>query len=293
MRSHLSVFSLFSLFLTSLLLSSCQQDEVGVPAAGPKINVRSHDCNLVCIPSDESVLYPDADSLVQIVGNPVNGNYRRVDFFAYNSLTAFAVEWTYSATAMGNKIVQVTLNSGPAAGGPYQSDPGPDPISDIYLFVLSAGWSACDTINFTIAIIDEDGNVDASGDFNYVLVGECTACDSTFTSTLTCGEGDSCENTLTVTFETGGYSGPVVIQGGLTAKTTICTAEATGGLTLNPDHPSTNSKANVTRWEGDVEACTTYTVTITFSGGDGVGDWSAKDGDGNLLGWYDELECPE
>ena len=292
MRSHLSFLSLFSLLITTLLMSSCQKDEIGIPASGSQINVRSHDCTLVCIPTDESQLFPDQDSLVQIVGNPENGNYRRVDFFAYNSLSVFAVEWEYSATANGNKIVQVALTGGPAVGGPYQSDLGPNPASDTYLFVLLDDWNACDTIQFTITIMDEDGNIDASSDYNYVLVGECTDCESAFTSTLTCGDGDECENTLVVTFETGDYAGPVVIQGGLTAKTTICEASATGGLTLNTNHPSTNSKANVTRWEGEVEECTTYTITITFTGGDGVGDWSAKDPDGNLLGWYDELECP-
>lgn len=49
----------------------------------------------------------------------------------------------------------------------------------------------------------------------------------------------------------------------------------------NETHQSVqNSNSNVTRWKGDVEACEVVTITIVYSGGNGIGDLTAKRGEG-------------
>lgn len=114
---------------------------------------------------------------------------------------------------------------------------------------------------------------------------DCSECTNELTADLTCGE----VNTLLVTF-TAEEAGPVVIQGGLTNGTTI-TSKESNVLTANDNHPSVvNSNANVTRWEGDVDACEEVTITIAFEGGNGIGDWTAKRG-GELLGETEDQEC--
>lgn len=113
----------------------------------------------------------------------------------------------------------------------------------------------------------------------------CVACENSLVTDLNCGE----TNTLTATF-TAEEAGPIVIQGGLTNGTTISSATAVG-LTRNTTHPGVqNSNSNVTRWEGVVDACEEVSVTITFIGGNGIGDWSAKRGD-DVLGWTEEQTC--
>ncbi len=113
----------------------------------------------------------------------------------------------------------------------------------------------------------------------------CDTCENSLEAVLLCGE----VNTLTVTF-TAEEAGPIVVQGGLTNGTTILSATSIG-LTRNLTHASIeNSNSNVTRWEGDVEECKEVSVTITFSGGNGIGDWSAKRGE-EVLGETEEQAC--
>lgn len=86
---------------------------------------------------------------------------------------------------------------------------------------------------------------------------EQCSCENTFSAVLTCGD----PKTLVVTF-TSKDAGPIVIQGGLTNGTTIVDATCSNGtLTRNLTHPSVlNSEANVTRWEGNMEAFTPLLV---------------------------------
>lgn len=114
---------------------------------------------------------------------------------------------------------------------------------------------------------------------------DCNPCENLLVAELTCGD----LNVLTVTF-TAEKAGPIVIQGGLTNGTEIENATSED-LTRNTTNGGVvNSNANVTRWEGDVEACEEVTITIEFKGGDGVGDWTAERGD-DVLGETEEEEC--
>ena len=135
--------------------------------------------------------------------------------------------------------------------------------------------------NLFRTVIAGDGQNDAGSFFGV----NCNTCDNSLEVDLVCGE----PNTLTVTF-TAVEAGPIVIQGGLTNGTTISNASS-NVLTRNLTHNSVqNSNANVTRWEGDVDACEVVTITIEFTGGNGIGDWSAKRGE-EVLGSTAELEC--
>jgi hypothetical protein len=118
---------------------------------------------------------------------------------------------------------------------------------------------------------------------------DCNSCENLLVADLVCGD----VNTLTLTF-TAEEAGPIVIQGGLTNGTTINSASS-NVLEKNTSHPGQgNSNANVTRWEGDIEACEVVKITIEFIGGEGVGDWTAKRGvDDNevTLGETEDIKC--
>ncbi len=112
---------------------------------------------------------------------------------------------------------------------------------------------------------------------------DCNTCEDSLEVDLECGE----TNTATFTF-TAEEAGSIVIQGGLTSGTTI-TSSGSNVLT-RVDHQSAGGPSNVTRWEGVVEACDEVTVTISFTGGNGIGDWSAKRGE-EVLGSSEAQEC--
>lgn len=113
---------------------------------------------------------------------------------------------------------------------------------------------------------------------------DCNTCENSLVADL------SCASTKTATFTfTAVEAGAIVIQGGLTNGTTILEASS-NVLLRNSTHQSVqNSNANVTRWEGDVDACEVVTINIEYSGGNGIGDWSAKRGE-EVLGATDALE---
>lgn len=121
-----------------------------------------------------------------------------------------------------------------------------------------------------------------------------SACTNELTASVSCSN-DECNRSATFSF-TAEEDGPIVIQGGLTRFTTICTASASEGLTQNTTHPGVqNSNSNVTRWEGNVIACETYTVTITWTSANDdeeiTGEWTAQRND-VVLASIAPLTCP-
>lgn len=121
-----------------------------------------------------------------------------------------------------------------------------------------------------------------------VVVEDCNECENELTADLVC-EDENGNKVLTITFFAE-EAGPIVIQGGLSAGTIILSAVSNLEELKMVSHQSAGGPSNVTRWEGDVEACQEVTITITFSGGDGVDDWSAKRGD-DTLGETEEISC--
>jgi len=135
-----------------------------------------------------------------------------------------------------------------------------------------------------------------------VTVAAC-GCDDDLEASVSCAtttdaEGCVSNRHVTFTYTAGADVDEIVIQGGLTHFTSICSKTATGGLVENTTHPSVlNSNANVTRWEASgVEECDVFTVTINWFSTNGdadiTGQWTVKDGDGNTLASIDPLQCP-
>ena len=130
---------------------------------------------------------------------------------------------------------------------------------------------------------------------------ESCGCDDELEAVVSCeSDGLLCNSNrhVTFTYTAGGDYDAIVIQGGLTHFTSVCSKSSTGGLVENTTHPSvTNSNANVTRWEtSDVEECDVFTVTINWNSTNGdpliTGQWTVKDGDGNTLASIAPLTCP-
>lgn len=120
-----------------------------------------------------------------------------------------------------------------------------------------------------------------------IIVDSCTECTNELTAELTC----DATKVLNITF-TAEEAGPIVIQGGLTNDTEIQSKQSSI-LTENTTHSSVrNSNANVTRWEGEVEACQEVNILIEFKYGNGIGDWSAKRGE-EVLGTTLEQSCED
>jgi hypothetical protein len=132
-------------------------------------------------------------------------------------------------------------------------------------------------------------------DYTYTATVVSCGCDDELSADVSCTE-DACNRSVTFTYTAGDDYDAIVVQGGLTHFTSICTATATG-LVQNLDHPSLdNSNANVTRWEATgVEECDELTVTITWTSTNDdpliTGKWTVKDGDGNTLAYLCPLDC--
>jgi hypothetical protein len=149
-----------------------------------------------------------------------------------------------------------------------------------------AGWTCGDPITISYYVSGLGGGSGTAFQTGIIThnLQEVCGCDDEFDAALTCGE----VNTLVVSFKAA-EAGDYVIQGGLTAGATILSATA-NGLTLNPTHPSAGGPSSVTRWEGAIGECGEVTVTITFTGGNGVGSWSAKLGE-ETKGYSESQSC--
>ncbi len=148
----------------------------------------------------------------------------------------------------------------------------------------SFNYTFADAMDYTLQYAAGPGGFYAP---QTLTVEDCNSCENLLVAELTCGTTKTASFTFTAE-----EAGAIVIQGGLTSGTTINSAES-NVLNKIEDHPSViNSKANVTRWEGNIEACQEVTVTITFTGGNGIGDWSAKRGE-DVLGETAAESCTE
>jgi hypothetical protein len=226
------------------------------------------DCNTVCIDENSGDAFAGSRSATVNWGqtNTKNGTVR-----VWNTLTHIVYEFT-STVAISDLVVnEVSSGLGAAANTPL-----------LYSVALTDGWAACDVVTNSFQL-SGGGPPIVFSNVTYSLIGAC-GCEDEFSAELTCGD----ENTLVVTF-TAEEAGYYVVQGGLTAGASIVSATS-NGLTLMPGHPSAGGPSSVTRWEGEIGECETVTVTITFTGGNGVGSWSAKLG-GETKGSSDDQSC--
>lgn len=138
------------------------------------------------------------------------------------------------------------------------------------------GVACGDDISFSLTEVSF-GDDKTLSDTNDLLPYCPEGCEDEMTADLSCGA----TNSITYTFYAE-EAGAIAIQGGLNAKATFVSGSS-NVLTQNTTHPSlANSNASVTRWEGNVSACTAVTVTIEWTGNAEVGDWTAKRGEVTL-----------
>jgi hypothetical protein len=160
-----------------------------------------------------------------------------------------------------------------------------DPGTYVFRTKHTAADGNCDNFNPTGP--GNPGDCEFNGVNFCCFMIEAIGCENALTAEVSCEtDEDGCNRHVTFTF-TAEEDGPIVIQGGLTHFTTICSATATGGLVQNTTHPGVvNSEANVTRWEGDVVACEEYSVTIHWTSTNDdpeiTGKWTAKRGEVEL-----------
>lgn len=252
--------TLSALLFFAFTLTSCQKEEVALP--GSKLSYRAASWT-------QSPVAPCSgdDFTVTFNNDASNGNCGNTQIQKWD----------------GTEFVQVAMGT-PVNGALSYTEV--DAEAGTYLF--RAQWfrtgnpATCPGSN--------------TGWIEYTVTVEDCCSGNTLTAAVTCDEDNTCNRSVTFTFA-GAYEGPIVIQGGLTRFTTICSATATGGLVQNTTHPGVvNSNSNVTRWEGTASGdCADQTVTISWTSTNGdpliTGKWTVQDADGNILAYVCPLNC--
>ena len=161
-----------------------------------------------------------------------------------------------------------------------------------YEFVMTGYGGAYQTGDFQYFGIDLDEWVNLGSLTTPIEYGLMASfgCEEEFAAELEC---DGEDRVLTITY-TPAEAGDYVIQGGLTAGASIVNTDG-GGFTFNSGNPSAGGPSSVTCWEGFLDACETVTIMIDFTGGSGVGSWSAKseiNGREVTNGYSADQDCP-
>jgi len=304
--------NLLGLALAGLILGACSQtgtyenaDLMNEQAAANKAgfnlnpfgsgeNARTYaadDCTNHCIdPLDPEYSYQQST-----ISNNSGPNTRVFTYEVNNTLTGFDVAWSYAATNAAGRKLRITVSGAGFSSSQTHTSPqyNGSNAGGTHTFTFNSAWAACGVVT-VVAEILEGAAVLSTNTTTYNLIGECVVdCEDEFSAVLDCTDPDA--KTLTVTF-TAENAGDYVIQGGLTAGAVIGSSSATAGFEQNTLHRSWTgpNPARVTRWEGSLDECETVTVTITYSGGAGVGSWSAKsivDGVEVVNGESEDQDC--
>ncbi|MUP46346.1 hypothetical protein E0K83_11385 [Gramella sp. BOM4] len=242
-------------------------------------------CSVDVIDSSEEIISADARPTMQ---NTEESIYFEPNQACDGEATQFCLDFPQATAGPNLKESQVLIDLKVMG-----DDPETDEEEEYYfeeLFRGKGNTEACFEHTFEEGSYDIRFKIAGVSEWidDSIVVESCDECTNNLTAELTCED----TRVLNIIF-TAEEAGPIVIQGGLTNGTQIVNAES-NVLTRNFTHPGViNSNANVTRWEGDVEACEEVTIQIEFTGGNGVGDWSAKRGDEEVLGTTPEISCEE
>jgi len=282
-------FLLF-VFISIFVIISCQKNDL--PKADSLENVSGRasgndailesippitlpDCNSQCI-NPEGPYIESTGSQTEYWGNSSNPHSKTVSYTVYNTATSFVVKVTFvhsgenasntiSVTALGTTQSVATLASGATA---------------TFTFSLPAGWKKCDNVPFSIRQEGQSAPVNMTGSYNLYEV--CVAkldCTTSFS-----GEAIACGNQreAVYTFTSKDALANFKIQGGLTNFTgadAVVTVTHGSNITQTQWTPGGSSN-RIIRVLGDIDACETITIRITWnstnSGGIITGSWSVS-----------------
>jgi hypothetical protein len=297
--------TLIGLFLSFFVIISCKKNDLAnagsnEPATGkvPVTNVIESvppstnlpDCNTHCI-DPGGPFVESAGSKTQYWGNPADPqHWKTVSHVAYNTSTSFIVEVTFTHSG-GNasNTVSVTAFGSTQSVATLASD-----ATATFTFALPAGWNACDNVPFSIYQEGQNSPMNLSCSYN--LYGVCAnkGCETSFT-----GEAIACGNQreAVYTFTSKDALSNFKIQGGLTNFTGAdAIVTVTGGSNITQSQWTVGGSSNrVIKVEGDINACETITIHITWnstnSGGVITGSWSVSANGGEVAPAVAGLTC--
>jgi len=284
--------TLLGLFLSFFVIISCKKNDLATvdskeSATGKAPVTESNviesvplspdlpDCNTHCI-DPGGPFVESSGSKTQTWGNPSNPqHWKTVSHIAYNTTTSFIVKVTFtqsggnasntvSVTAFGSTQSVTTLASGATA---------------TFTFALPAEWNACDNVPFSIYQEGQNSPMNLSCSYN--LYGVCANknCETSFIGEAkACGNQREAEYTFTSEEAITGFK----IQGGLTnftGENADVIVEYGSNITKTQWTPGGSSN-RIIKVEGDIDACETITIRITWnstnSGGIITGSWSVS-----------------
>lgn len=303
----------YALMLTlGLLYFSCSQIDIFQPEDFSKRIEEPTSKFLLEMYQESSIISSSvlADCASGCVEEPVFWSTDLPGFLVYNDSEKLAIKFDFSILDfIGAFELYYAIDGGPIRKSAGIINPMTTQVFE-ELIPLDPGFEACSTTLTLIGLdVDLDGVIDLEYSPNYGVYEICEqnggsdeddledpdpiddddnsgVCASGLNVDLTCN-GDNYTATFTFFSE---EDGEIVIQGGLTYGTSDVSGNS-NVLTQNTTHPSTvRSRANVTRWEGEVSACEEVKIIINFSGGNGIGDWTAQR-KGKVLGTTSPQTC--
>lgn len=246
-------------------------------------------CNTYCIASAGPYV-ESSGSETKTWGNSQNPHWKTVSYIAYNTATSFVVNVTFTHSG-GNAATTVDVT---AFGVTQHATPLASGATATFTFTLPVGWNACDNVPFTI--YQEGQNSPMNLSYSYNLYGVCAnkGCETSFT-----GEAILCGNQreAVYTFTSKDALSNFKIQGGLTNFTGAdAVVTVTGGSNITPSQWTVGGSSNrVIKVEGDIDACETITIHITWnstnSGGIITGSWSVSGNGGEVAPAVAGLTC--
>lgn len=275
--------------IATFVIVSCKKNDLSKSESAENASANSF-ANSIFVNSVPSVPLPDCDaqcidpegpyieatgSYTHNYGNPSAPHSKTISYVAYNTPTSFVVKVTFvhsggnasnliSVTALGSTQSVATLASGATA---------------TFTFALPAGWEKCDNVPFAIHQEGQAAPINMSASYN--LYGICAnkGCETSFS-----GEAIACGNQreAVYTFTSKDALSNFKIQGGLTNFTgEDAVVTVTGGSNIVQSQWTVGGSSNrVIKVEGDIDACETITIHITWnstnSGGIITGSWSVS-----------------
>ncbi len=278
----LSAFSGFALLLLATL-PGCEKDALVKPVDRHLTSRTVPECCVPSLPSADEVVWNGSCNITITAHNDATKTY----------VTISRAGGTIGGARYANPGLCPTQTNGPTIQSNFSNYS--------FSFDNPADWVCGTPVTFSFyfnGLGNCGGNAIQTCVITYNLKDVCPVggCDDSLSADVNC-DNSTCNRQVTFTYTASDNYDGIVIQGGLTAHTSVCDATATGGdLHLNATHSSAGGPSNVTRWEAsNVTECQVYTVTLSWTSTNGdpsiTGQWTVKDLDGNTLATLAPLTC--